>query len=409
MTTRVDIMRPRRPVYDTIIELGMDLYDPGFAFLRRFFPLINTPWIAVLSLDDDVRAVLRSGDKFKVIYEPKLDPIMDDRSFLLGQDGAYFDRDVAAIRKVFRDTDISRLADHAARQCAAYVAASNGNLEVIDLVSQAMVDVFTDYLGITAPPGHDLRVIALRVIEFVLADVFQDKKLRADAVRMAGLLRDHVDALIADRKAGRSGPTDDVLGRCLDCQAAGEAWFTDDRIRTLLVGLICTALPQPPIAAAQVLDQLLRRPAELAAAQALARSNDLSLTGYVFEALRFAPLVPLITRTASGDQDVAVGTRRKTKIKAGVQVLIALRSAMRDPRRLAQPEVFDPTRLGNSFLLFGDGPHACVAERLNRAMFPRLVGEIVKQDALRRAPGRRGRVLMRAFFADRLCLEFGPA
>jgi cytochrome P450 len=223
---------------------------------------------------------------------------------------------------------------------------------------------------------------------------------------MSGALRDHIDSLIAKRSAGGHAPSDDILGRCLIQKAAGNPWFSDARIRALLIGLISTALPQPPMAVGQILEQLLRRPAELAAAQALARADDPHLSGYIFEALRFAPLVPFVARKAVGDQVVAAGTRRKATIKSDSVVVVGLRSGMKDPRRVAEPDVFDPTRMWGGYMLFGDGPHACLAVRINRALIPALLTEILKQHRLDRAPESQGRLVMRGFFPDRLWVTF---
>lgn len=401
----VDVLRPRRPIRDTLIALGLMLYDPLCAVLRRL-PIIAVSKFAVVTRNDDVREVLRKSNDFKVIYAANLNIVMDQQRFLLGLDGEELSRDIAAIRLVMTDSDIATLSTHAAERCAALLATSNGTLEVVDLCGQVSLDVFCKYLGVTNPPGQNLRVTAMRLFEFVVFDVFNDADLRAEAQNLASTLRDHIDSLIAERKAGAAVAIDDVLGRCLTRQKAGETWFTDIQIRTLLVGLVFASLPQLSMAAAQILEQLFRRPAELAAAQALARNNDPHLTGYIFEAFRFDPLAPALTRQAESDQVIAAGTHRKTTIKAGSRVVAGLRSAMKDPRRLAEPEVFDPSRAWGEYMLFGDGPHACLAEQIDRALIPLLLGELLKQSEMKRAPGPQGRLLMRGFFPDRLSITF---
>jgi cytochrome P450 len=384
----------------------LGLYDPAFAVLRRCFPILQLfGKAAIISRNDDVREVMRRGVDFRVTYANHLKIVMGDDLFLLGHDGESFNRDVAAIRLVLLDTDIPDLAAKAAARCATLLTASDGSLEAVDLVRGATQEVFCSYLGVTCPDGVDLQVIAMRVIEFVLADIFADARLADEARNLSKILRDRIDELIAEREA--SGQViDDVLGRCLGQKAAANPWFTNARIRTLLVGLICTALPQPPMAVGQILEQLLRRPAALAAAQALARAEDPALSGYVFEALRFAPLVPIVARQAHGDQVLAAGTRYKKTIKSGTQVVAALRSGMNDPRRVSQPDVFDPTRLWGGYMLFGEGPHTCIAEQINRALIPALLTEILKQHHLKRAPGSAGHLVMRGFFPDRLWVTF---
>jgi cytochrome P450 len=57
-------------------------------------------------------------------------------------------------------------------------------------------------------------------------------------------------------------------------------------------------------------------------------------------------------------------------------------------------------------MLFGEGPHTCIAEQINRALIPALLTEILKQHHLKRAPGSAGHLVMRGFFPDRLWVTF---
>ena len=249
------------------------LYDPLPAVLRRL-PIIAVSKFALVTRNDDVREVMRRSTDFKVIYAANLNIVMDQQPFLLGLDGEELRRDIAAIRLVMTDGDIVTLSTHAAERCAALVATSNGTLEVVDFCGQVSLDVFCKYLGVTNPPGQNLRVIAMRLFEFVVFDVFSDADLRAEAETLASTLRGHIDSLIAERKAGADVAIDDVLGRWPD---PPESWrdlvhrYPDPHP---LVGLVFASLPQLSMAASQILEQLFRRPAELAAAQALARNND---------------------------------------------------------------------------------------------------------------------------------------
>ena len=62
------------------------------------------------------------------------------------------------------------------------------------------------------------------------------------------------------RRRASPGDKDDVLGRCLAMQAAGEPGFSNAQIRTALMGFIVVGPPQPPMVVLQALKQLLRRP-----------------------------------------------------------------------------------------------------------------------------------------------------
>ena len=159
------------------------------------------------------------------------------------------------------------------RLAEAIVAEAGGKLEVVDaLVRRVTFDVLGEYFGVPDPPDGDLRVWATRLFEFQFADQ-ATTALRARGRRdRAGAARPHPDR---DRAAARlpACAKDDVLGRCLEMQAEGEPGFTDDQIRTALMGFIVGGPPQPPMVVPQALEQLLRRPDALAGAQAAARTE----------------------------------------------------------------------------------------------------------------------------------------
>jgi cytochrome P450 len=71
-------------------------------------------------------------------------------------------------------------------------------------------------------------------------------------------------------------------------------------------------------------------------------------------------------------------------IPAGVQVLVNLAAAGRDPERNADPDVFDVRRTGSAHVAFGHGVHHCVG-----APLARLEAEIAFTELLRRFPDMR--------------------
>ena len=67
----------------------------------------------------------------------------------------------------------------------------------------------------------------------------------------------------------------------------------DVAIRNNLLGLLVDAIPTTSKCCAEALDELLKRPTELAQAQEAARNNNVALLSrYVFEALRINPNNP---------------------------------------------------------------------------------------------------------------------
>jgi cytochrome P450 len=361
----------------------------------------------VTSRYDDVREVFATDTAFGVPYATNLDVIMGGQPFFLGMsDTPLYRHDTAAMRKVMRIDDVAaRIAPAVEAMAERIVDEANGRVEVVDqLVRTVTFSVLADYFGVTDPPGGDLRIWCTRLFRFQFLG--GDAELRAQVDSIAPALRDHIQSLIEARRAAGTGP-DDVLGRCVEMQAKGEPGFTDDQIRTNLMGMVVGGPPQPPMVVPQAMEQLLRRPKILAEAQAAARADDdQALFGYVFEAMRFDPLAPALPRVALKDFTLAAGTPRATLIPKGASVMAAMSSAMRDERRLPDPERFDPNRLPYEYMHFGYGLHICFGRHINWGTLHLMLKPLLKRRRLRRAPGRSGRLSKQGPFAVSLSLDY---
>lgn len=378
-----------------------------FSVLRRVKPVAKIGNMVLTSRYDDVREVFANDQAFGVVYQPKLDIIMGGEPFFLGMgDTPRYRHDTDVMRKVVVADDLPRLAKEVETRAGAIVASADGRIEVVDaLVRRVTFDVLADYFGVPGPVEGDLRVWATRLFEFQFADQVNDPALRAEVDRIGPALRAHIDTTIAQRH--NASFKDDVLGRCLERQKAGESGFSDVQIRTALMGFIVGGPPQPPMVVPQAMEQLLRRPRALAEAQSAARADDDErLRRYVFEAMRFDPLAPGLPRVALQDWTIATGTRHATLVTAGTQVLAAFASAMMDPRRVADPKRFDSERPDSDYIHFGHGLHQCFGRHINRATLHLMLKPLLKGSHLRRAPGREGRLRKRGAFADRLVVLF---
>jgi cytochrome P450 len=181
----------------------------------------------------------------------------------------------------------------------------------------------------------------------------------------------------------------------------------DAQLLNNLFGLVVGAIPTTSAAVARALDELLRRPTELKAAQAAARAGDTALvTKYVFEAMRFNPLGPGVFRIAAQDFEVAGGTSRETVIPAGRPVLVALQSASFDSDRVPRPDEFDIERPLPEYLHFGFGLHTCFGRYINAVQIPLIVQSVLRKENLRRAPGDAGKLTVDGPFPSSLTVEF---
>jgi cytochrome P450 len=406
--TSKEVLRPGAQGAKLWAEQAMSAAMPlFFSALRRVKPVLKFGGVTLTSRYDHVREIFATDTKFGAVYEPKLQVIMGGEPFFLGMgDTPQYRRDTDLMRKVILPSDLPRLAQDVETRAETIVAACGGRIDVVDALTRRVTfDFLAEYFGIPQPSQGDLRVWATRLFEFQFADGGNDPALRAEVDEIAPALRGHIDAAIAQRR--QSAAKDDVLGRCLALQAAGEPGFSDVQIRTALMGFVVGGPPQPPMVVPQALEQLLRRPKALAEAQAAARAdNHERLRRYVFEAMRFDPLAQGLPRVALEDVVLARGTRHETKIPAGAQVLAAFASAMMDPRRVAKPNSFDPDRPEADYIHFGYGLHQCFGRFINRATLHMMLKPLLKRANLRRAPGDDGRLRKNGAFAERLVVAF---
>jgi cytochrome P450 len=390
-----------------IMKLAMAAMPYGFRLARRFKPFMSLGGAVVPTRYDDVREVFETDTSFGVPYKPELDVIMGGQPFFLGMgDTEQYRADTGAMRKVVRIDDVkARIAPAVEAQAEQIVRDSGGRVEVVDqLTRRVTFDRLGEYFGVTDPPGGDLRIWGTQLFRFQFAES-GNPELRKIVNDIAPRLRDHIQSLIEARRAAGTGP-DDVLGRCIQMQAKGELGFTDDQIRTALMGFVVGGPPQPPMVVPQALEQLLRRPDQLANAQAAARADDdEALSRYFFEALRFDPIAPRMERIALKDSVIAAGTPREQHVKAGTKVWATMGSAMRDGRRLPDAERFEPNRLPYEYMHFGHGLHTCFGIHINKGTLHLMVKPLLKRN-LRRARGKAGHLQKQGPFAVSLWVEY---
>jgi cytochrome P450 len=404
-TALQDPLRPVGPFARLLGNFLMGTVIPlGLRLLRWL------PWnprfgkIVVASRYDEVREVFLNDPAFHVPYAAKLSVIMGGHPFFLSMDDTQQYRDdTAAMRKVVKVSDIpTKLAPMVEQLGEKIVAGATGRVEVVELVRKITFDTYRDYFGVPDPPGQDLRVWATRLFEFQFVDGNNDPALLAEVKQIAPQLRNHIQSLMDARRTSGS-VVDDVLGRCLAMQRQGEAGFSDDQIRSSLMGFIVGGPPQPPMVVPQAMEQLLRRPKELAGAhQAALKNDDALLAGYVFEAMRFDPLAPFLPRLARNESAIAAGTRRAVTVPKDATVFVAFSSAMMDERRVTDPKTFNPRRPAHESIHFGYGLHQCFGIHMNKALLPLMLKALLKRTNLRRAPGAEGHLSKRGAFADRL-------
>ena len=296
--TSTNVLRPGPGgVKALLARQAMALIPFGMGLLRRFRPILALSNTYVVTLHDDVLEVFGNDAAFGVVYNDNLQVLTGGEPFFLGMsDSPDYRAQLQAMRRVVMASDLPALGDKAEALAEALVAASGGRVEVVSLVRKVTFGVMALYFGVPAPEQGRLDVWATRLFEFQFAGSPDDKELRADVDEIGPAFRAHIDREIARRKAAPD-ETDDVLGRCLKLQAAGEPGYSDVEIRTALLCMVVGGPPQPPIVMPQAMEQLVRRPDALADAhEAAVAGNDARLHDIVIEAMRFDPLAPGLRR-----------------------------------------------------------------------------------------------------------------
>jgi cytochrome P450 len=159
---------------------------------------------------------------------------------------------------------------------------------------------------------------------------------------------------LVDRRLAE--PTEDIVGDL--ARAANEGTITRKELLSSLFQLIVAGHHTTTSLIGNGVAALLQRPEQL---DTLAADPSL-VPRAVEEFLRYDAPVPHSTfRYATRDLTIA-GTR----IPVGVQVIVNLAVAGRDPDRHEHPDALDVTRASTDHLAFGHGIHHCLGARLAR-------------------------------------------
>ncbi|KTW16879.1 cytochrome P450 [Sphingomonas sanguinis] len=377
-----------------------------FAVLRLLLPNVNLPFhyrlitcydnigTAIVTRRADVLDVLSREADFGVVYGPRMEAITGGENFFLGmQDSPRYTRDVSNMRLVVRRDDVPRIvAPLVGTRASELVAAAPGTIDVPQgLATPVAAHLLDRYFGTPGPSEAVIADWTTTLFRYLFLDLKADPAFDAKAMADAAAFRNWMDGHIAARRAAPA--QDDVLGRCLAVDAATMPGMTDRDIRNNLIGLLIGELPTTSAAATLALDELLNRPDALAGAQAAARhGDDALLAAYVFEALRFRPLNPVIYRRAMRDTAIAAGRLRGRRIAAGTMVMASNLSAMFDPLDIPAPTRFRTDRPWEAYILWGYGLHTCFGAYINRATLPGLLKPLLAKSGLRRASGPAGQI-----------------
>ncbi|GAA1147142.1 cytochrome P450 [Kitasatospora gansuensis] len=249
----------------------------------------------------------------------------------------------------------ARIESTAARMLEPLLAA--GEFDVVaDLAVPLPVAVSCAILDI--PDSEQERVTGWAgLMARSLLDDFGSQDAPDDPARIAELdaefeeFRAYVEELCAARAAD---PGDDLISRLTVARADGR--LDDEDLLAFVVMLLANGLETLTSGLALAVWQLLRAP-DLAE---LIRSRPDRAEAVFDEAQRLGSPVRASARALT--HEITLGD---TVVPAGRVALLLYAAANRDPRRFADPDVFDPDRAETRHLAFGHGPHHCLGAPLS--------------------------------------------
>jgi cytochrome P450 len=364
---------------------------PFFKELRDDRPILQSPSATLVAQFRDVEEILHREKVFSVSpYLPRMMGVIGP--FVLSQDiTPSYDHDISVMRLVVRREDLARVKDIVSRHAAAIAGKllqGGGPVDIVQTLTRKVpVRLADEYFGFAAPDDTQMMAWARACFREFFINLLNDPVMRAPAVAAGAEMRKRLETLLAGRRASYVEGKDDVMGRLLRLQQAGDvAGLDDDGVCRTLMGLVIGMLETTSQAAVQALLVLFSRPDALArAADAAKADDDDALFNLVFEALRFRPINPMVVRVANEDYRLAAGEPHQTLIRKGTTVFALTWSAMFDPRVLDAPEDFRPDRPDYHYMHFATGLHACYGRYISRIQIPQILKPLLKLKGLRPA------------------------
>src|SRR5262249_5943866 len=297
--------------------------------------------------------------------------------------------DISVMRLVVRREDLPRVKDIVSRHAAEIVGElfqGGGSGDIVQtLTRKGPARLADEYFGVSAPHHQQLMAWARARFREFFINLLDNPESRAPAVAAGAEMRQRLDALLAERRASGLESRDDVMGRLLRLQRGSDvAGLDNDGVCRTLMGLVIGMVETTSQAAVQALLVLFSKPDVLARAAAAAKADDDdALSDLIFEALRFAPINPMVARVATQAYRLAAGEPHQTLIRKGTTVFALTWSAMFDPRVVDAPEEFRPGRPDYHYLHFATGLHACYGRYISRIQIPQILKPLLKLKGLR--------------------------
>jgi cytochrome P450 len=401
----------------------------GFGLLRRFRPVCIFKKFLVVTKAREVREVLQRFDDFTL--GDFIDPGMPWGTFLMTVDWRQqHAQERQLLESVVDPTDINKIRAIVEARCRRQINASGGRIDVVSqLLEPVVVDIAADYFGVpplagcTQKMAHAMRDLAGIIMVNPPVGSEPWSRSRASIANVTTHLLDEISRKTSTLAAPPPAPAADLILRLVQrLRDPGKPiWFNEDWIRRYLTGLLATGGATIVRAGAQAIDQILAHPSDLEKAQAVVikldqaaqsgaqqRVDELrgTLRHYVYEALRFRPMLPLLLRDTPRETVIAYGTKEARIVRAGTRVIAPPLAAMFDTEAFPDPSRFDPSRPFEHYLHFGFGPRHCFGQYIAETALLEVFKSLLSRPGLSRAAGSKGRLVFDGPVAAGLVVTF---
>lgn len=382
---------------------------PVLAFLRRWKPTVVIGNFALVTRNADVTEILERQDVFETPFGLEMAEMAGGVNFVLGmQDGAAYRSMKSAILSAFPPAEVeTKVRPLAAQHSRAILRSAMPGFDAASgLLKLVPVRICRDYFGMIVEDEDAFADWAIALSSLFFADFGGSATTRELAVVAAHRMREAIDRSIA-RVEEQGGAPATPLARLVAMKSAERNPLTDADIRSIMMGMISGFAPTNLLGAGNCLDVLLSRAdAREAVLAAMEAHDDKALEAAIVEAMRFKPINVGPLRYVTKDTVIAKGTKRETRLKAGMTVMPATFSAMFDGDAVVDPERFMPGRPARDYMVFGHGIHRCIGEAIARVQIAECVRALFALPGLRRAPGAAGRLTRRGAFPEHLRVDF---
>jgi cytochrome P450 len=393
--------------------------------LRRLRPiLVLTIFkkVVVVTRDRDVREVLQRFDDFTL--GDFIDPGMPWGTFLMTVDWRQrHAQERQWLQSAVDPTDVARIRAIVDARCQ-QIPPAGGRMDVVtQLLEPVVVDIAREYFGVP-PLAGSLQKMALAMRDLA-GIIMVNPPIRSEPwSRSRASIAGITDLVLKELSRAATPPyPDNLLTRLVQRLRHPDKpdWFDEDWIRRYLTGLIATGGATIVRAGAGAIDQILEHPAALQEAQSVAADLDQAikrgeqqrvdelrtkLRHFLYEALRFRPMLPLLIRDAPRETVIAYGTKDARIVPAGARVFAPPLAAMFDPEAFPEPLRFDASRPLESYLHFGFGPRHCFGQYIAETALLEIFRSLLLRSGLSRAAGPDGQLVFDGPAAAGLVVTF---